>query len=887
MLFILYICEVSDTLIDYCLRKTLLLFFLIGILHSESFSQKKIQCTQPVISAGSSVTICNGGVTTLTATVTSPTVADYSYAWTPNNGSLGTPNAVITPLTQTTTASPSVTTTYTLIVTDNLGCTSNPSTVTVTVNPSPTVSITGNNTVCAGSSVSLSASGAASYVWLPGNQSSSTISVSPTTATNYTVTGTDANACTNTSTHSISIAPQSTVNAGPAVSICNGSSVTLNGSGNGTYLWSPSAGLSSTTNANPTATPTISTTYTLTVTNSCGSASNSVTITLNALPSVNAGSDVTICFGNNTFLLATGSGAYSWTPTSGLSCTTCPNPIATPTASTSYSVTITDVCGSSSDDVMVTVGNPLATLNGASTICAGDALTLTAQGGGSYSWSTGSSATSIIVTPTITSGYTVTVTDAYGCTDNDNATVFVNPIPNLNISGNNSVCLGDSAVLSATGGVTYSWSTGATSTSIIVYPTSTSTYTVVATSAFNCTSVGTYTVSITPQPIAIVSAVSNTICSGSSTSLSASGGSSYAWSPSAGLNQTNISNPVSSAMSSITYTVIVSAGTCADTASILITVNPTPTVTITASSATICVGSCNSLSASGGSNYTWSPGGQTTSAIIICPATSTSYTATTVDANGCSDTAIANITVLPNISALATGDTILCLGDISTLTAQGGGVYFWSTGATTSSIPVAPAANTSYTVIVSNGTCSDTALINVLVHPVPTALATALPYTINIGAQTALTGSASTNTYTWTPSYALSCTTCSNPVASPTVTTIYVVSTLDSNGCFASDTVIVNVTQECDEVFVPSAFSPNADGRNDVLFVRNPCVLEMEFRIYDRWGEKVFSTTDVKVGWDGMFRGKPVDPAVFFYMLKVNFFTGASKEQNGNITLVR
>src|ERR1019366_2508489 len=103
--------------------------------------------------------------------------------------------------------------------------------------------------------------------------------------------------------------------------------------------------LSCTTCPNPVSTPTAVVTYTLTVTNSCGSASDAVAITYPALPSVNAGPDLTICNGGSTTIVPSGSGTFLWSPSTGLSCTTCPNPIANPTITTTYSVTATGSCG--------------------------------------------------------------------------------------------------------------------------------------------------------------------------------------------------------------------------------------------------------------------------------------------------------------------------------------------------------------------------------------------------------------------------------------------------------------------------------------------------------------------------------------------------------------
>ncbi|HEY4799404.1 MAG TPA: gliding motility-associated C-terminal domain-containing protein, partial [Bacteroidia bacterium] len=230
-----------------------------------------------------------------------------------------------------------------------------------------------------------------------------------------------------------------------------------------------------------------------------------------------------------------------------------------------------------------------------------------------------------------------------------------------------------------------------------------------------------------------------------------------------------------------------------------------------------------------------------------------------------------------------------------TLTAQqGGGTYLWSpTGQTTAVITVAPSVITTYTVSSSNGACSDTATITVHTHPVPSASAISNPYTINIGGETTLIGSTSNGIYNWSPSTGLSCSTCPNPIASPTETSTYTLTTIDAFGCAATDTAIVNVKIECGDIFVPSAFSPNADGKNDFVTVRSPCITAIDFVIYNRWGQIVYQTSDVSIvnksnaGWDGTFNGKPCDPAVFFYILNVDLVSKKFVNKTGSVTLVR
>ena len=122
--------------------------------------------------------------------------------------------------------------------------------------------------------------------------------------------------------------------------------------------------------------------------------------------------------------------------------------------------------------------------------------------------------------------------------------------------------------------------------------------------------------------------------------------------------------------------------------------------------------------------------------------------------------------------------------------------------------------------------------------------------------------------------------------STPDETITYTVTVVDSNGCTASDDVTVFVDFEY-VIWVPNIFSPNGDGSNDVAYVRGVGVETLTFVIYDRWGEKVFETNDLNIGWDGTFRGKKMNNAVFVYYLEATFLNGASTTKKGDITLVR
>ena len=194
-------------------------------------------------------------------------------------------------------------------------------------------------------------------------------------------------------------------------------------------------------------------------------------------------------------------------------------------------------------------------------------------------------------------------------------------------------------------------------------------------------------------------------------------------------------------------------------------------------------------------------------------------------------------------------------------------------------------SNTNYSVIVYNNSCSDTAQISIIVNSLPVVDA-GQNVTLNYGQSTTLSASGTNGTYIWSPDEYLSCTICPVTVSTPEETITYYVTVIDSNGCSASDSVSIFVNYE-NVVWVPNVFSPNGDGVNDILYVRGKSIESFEFVIYDRWGEKIFSTNNLDIGWDGTFRGKKMNKAVFVYYLKGIFKDGSSFSQKGDITLIR
>ena len=230
------------------------------------------------------------------------------------------------------------------------------------------------------------------------------------------------------------------------------------------------------------------------------------------------------------------------------------------------------------------------------------------------------------------------------------------------------------------------------------------------------------------------------------------------------------------------------------------------------------------------------------------------------------------------------GDTIGCEGDSLYLIADGEGSFSWENGEVDDSVSSTFQLNDTLTYVqVSNhcGVYYDT--VNLVA--IPTSLLELGSDTTIFAGESVALNALGGGSYYWTPSNYLSCTNCSNPVASPLETTTYFV-VVDTLGCISEDDITVNVEISGD-VYVPNLFSPNNDGINDFLGIYGFSVQELEFRIYDRWGELVFQSNSMSATWDGTFKGATLNSAVFVYTLQVTYMDGREQLQHGNITLIR
>lgn len=388
------------------------------------------------------------------------------------------------------TASPNITTTYT-VTGNTLGCLNTAKGI-IKVNPLPPVSST-SKTICRGQTATLVASGAVSYLWSNGVAFSAN-TVSPASTTTYTLTGTTLG-CFNTVTANVTVNPYPIVTVN-SVTVCTGGSATLKAVGANSYLWSTGA-----TNDSIVQTPLAGTNYTVTGTsfNCSKKAIGSITV-LNATQAVAV--PQSICFGDTTSLVAYGSSSYTWSYNS---TTSSANPlVVSPKVNTTYTV-IGLGCPNSGTVTVSVLPLPIITVL-PKTICEGNTATLLAKDSlhniSTYIWSTGSDSASIIATPkdslTI---YTVVGATVFGCKDTTMVSITVKPNPVVSVNSA-VICPNAGSTLTAVGAATYLWSTGATTNFITASPITTTSYSVTGYSPWGCSGKGIGTIKMSKNPTA-------------------------------------------------------------------------------------------------------------------------------------------------------------------------------------------------------------------------------------------------------------------------------------------------------------------------------------------------------------------------------------------------
>ncbi|MEN9303069.1 MAG: hypothetical protein RL264_1498, partial [Bacteroidota bacterium] len=855
------------------------------------------------------------GTNELTCTVTSITYSatgGSGYIWT-------TPNGTLNGSTLTVTAPGS----YSLAANDSNGCPVSQN-ITITQDITPPTSNIINTTAqtvltCTTTSIPVTASGGVSYAWSGGLGSNAGVSI--TSGGTFTVTVTGANGCTATSSITITV-DQTLPTAGitnnsPTNTLsCAQANVSLTATGGGTYVWSHGptvAAVNITTGGN----------YTVTVTGANGcTASTSFFVDQIATPTISVNSE-TICQGNCVTLVANtniSGGTYLWSPggMNTASVSVCPN------SSTPYTVTYS-IPGCNPITAIATVSvnlNPVINISGTTTLCSGSIGNLTANssvpGTGDWHWYVGTTeigtTQSVAVTPNVTTVFTATGT-VNGCTGTANHTINVTPTPIVSVPGTG-VCTGGTATVIATPditGGTYNWSPGGqTTSSIVVTPTQTTTYTVVYTAA-GCASAPTPTiVTVTEQPTVTLADIG--VCEGFSNTFNAVPsvpGGTYTWSPDpTGYTGNDLS--VSPTTNTV-YTVVYTLNNCAsDPVSATASLYPVPTVTVP--DINICQGYVGTITATPsytGGTYIWTPGNLTGQSIEVSPNENTSYTVV-YSVYGCSAApATSNVTVAPSPTVSFTVDVTegcapLTVKLTNTSAETVNSTWTFGNGAVvTSSGPVL-----SYTF--QQDGCFDVALsaagtngcvttLNqddlVCVFPQPVASFTLSNDFITQEMPMVNVNNTSINAtnYYWDFGNGVQLANIEEPgtVSYPgNLANEYTISLVARNqyGCVDSTYRVIKVNNDL-IVWVPNTFIPDGDGVNDIFLpVMTSGFDESTYRfiIVNRWGEMVFDTTDPNQGWDGTWNGNKCQDGTYSYVIRFRSTVDRlNKEITGHVNLLR
>jgi len=637
----------------------------------------------------------------------------------------------------------------------------------------------------------------------------------------------------------VTVSPSPPADAGANTTICSGTSTNLNGSGGVSYNWMPG----NLNGANPSVSPASTTTYTVTVTDGNGcTATDQVTVNVSVI-TANAGNDVTICSGSQATLVATGNGAvsYSWAPPAGLSSTSVSNPVANPTSTSTYVVTTTNTFGCTDNDTIVVNVTPAPPVDAGLdvTICAGGNTTLTATGATQYTWQPGGQLTSsITVSPGSTTTFVVTG-DNNGCIDYDTVVVNITPPPAAFAGPDFSICTGNQATLTATGGNSYSWAPGTgiignpNQASILIAPTTTTTYSVSVVGPGGCLSQDQLTITVNQAPTVNATAGQMNLCAGGSTTLNASGATSYVWSPSTGLSSPTSPNPTANPTTTTTYTVTgTNANGCTDTQTITITVVQPPTLPGIYGTPTLCGDTTGMIwlgaVAGGQGPYTYTINGSPVTPVNgwISNLDGGSYTIVVTDAFGCTGTGNAGVGVdnsQLDVNATATPSTGVAPLVVNFSSTGNGGInnFLWELG---SGGPQVSGQNT-------------------------------------------------TNTY-----------------SDPGTYTVIVMGWNDDLQCASYDTLVIVVVPES-IVAMPNVFTPNGDGNNDMFMATAEGVKELRYSIFNRWGNKIrevnISNTATE-GWDGRTdSGNEAEEGVYYYVLEAVGLNDDVKVLTGFVQLIR
>jgi hypothetical protein len=626
------------------------------------------------------------------------------------------------------------------------------------------------------------------------------------------------------------------ISVSEAMDLCIGESVLLAASGAGTIEWSDGLGTEPSVEVNPTET----TEYTATLTDSNGCTdSETILVTVFDYPEVNAGDDITACEGAEVMLMGSGEGELSWDNGAGDGAT----PTITVDESLTYTITSINEAGCESSDTMTLTAeeSPDITVSGDVSLCNGESTELIASGADSYIWSPGEiEGSSLIVAPDETTVYSVSGSGSNGCESVVEIEVNVSADPDAFAGEDQTVCSGEEASLSASGGTSYEWEDLGAGSDQVVIPTETTTYTVIVTNEFGCQASDDVIVTVNESPEAFAGEDSQ-LCIGDEITLTGTGGVTYEW-VGEGTGQSITVTPEGTT----TYTLIATASNgCSDEDEVVVTVLPLPNVNA-GPDAEICLGESTVLNAVGGDIYEWDNALGEGQSHEVSPLLSTTYSVLVTDANGCQNSDEVEVVVNSLPAANAGADQAICPGETTTLTASGGVDYEWDNGAgTNASVDVSPSETTIYTVtaIDENG-CEGTDEVVVEVHPeieVTIDGLTTDPYCVESDVAIAMTGNPLGGTFSG-PGVA------GNefvPTNAGIGTHDIIYEYEDSNECTFSSTFVVSV-EVCSGIEQSGGLEmvlyPNPAGEIVTLEISGGHITNGTISIIDNLGKRIYMT---------------------------------------------
>lgn len=846
-----------------------------------------------VVITPSPATFCAGEQVTLTAT------GANSYSWT----GIGTGSSVVV-----TAISP--TSSYTLVgITGPCAVTSF---IFYSVPAAPLVTVQSSSaTVCQGASVTLSANGASTYTWQPGNLTGVSIVVSPSSNTTYTVVGTAASGgCFDSDTVSIAVTvPNPIFASANPTSVCPGNASTLTASGAVSYTWFPGNLIGSSVLVTPAST----TQYT--------ASSDQGGCIVNSVVNVSVGLDVSVtavgdlCTNSSMNLVvspALAGYSYVWAGPGILGSNT-GSSIALSQAGI-YSVVVTNTLNNCTGSAGISIGSGLNSIalsivpSSSVTCFPGPPVNFLVSVSANLSWLPATEVSPntgplVSVSPSVTTSYTVNASLG-ACTGSAAVTISVNVMPTVTaVSSGTSMCAGKTISLSAVGAEDYNWSPGNLSgSSVTVSPGFNTTYTLTGSNG-NCSSlVNLPPIEVFPTPLVTTTVSPATICQGKSSTLTAAGAPLLAWLL-GDLPPLSINTVVSPSSTTIYSVVGTNSLGCSSIATVQVNVIESPQINAVTSNSVVCAGQNVTLTANGGITYTWIPGFQVSPSLVVTPQNSEIYTVVsgntvcsratvTVYVNYCinnslgvtnaaevpkqdgSDTYKINFTVTANNAGNSELSNLILENDLER-------TFPYPISYTVVNLPTVISKNSSLTVnTLFNGSSEkgitlpansklkalkrDTLVFTVLVQPKNFSgelRNSVVAYGTDLSGIVA--SDSSNNGFLFDP---------------------------DNDGNPTNNNTMTPIEIRFVELFIPNGFSPDGDGTNDLFVIKGLNGASVDLSVYNRWGNKVYAKSNYDNSWDGTLNAGGVNwgngrvpEGTYYYTLSFN--TGKKEMKTGFIVV--